>query len=329
PPDVVRQVELDINRSLSHWLPEDDDELLHRRRNELKRVVLGALGRHPCLHYYQGFHDVCSCLLLVLGERLAVEAAEAVSLFWLRDSMQESMEGSLRLLSLLLPLLECADPSVHSFLTSVDGFLPYFCLSWVITWFSHDVDTPTTSARLFDLFIASNPALPVYVAGTMVLQRRKALLNLSPEFSEVHQFLSSLQIDGVATLTANFDIDDLLEETQQLFAQYPPSYLTSWRRRKALVGKAVDGGNGAVQLGPHSCVNRYKADVDTLGDVELLNYAVAEEQLQKQVQWQKRRSRLSGLVRYASTHYLLISTATVITGFVLIMLMRRIMVEIE
>ncbi|RUS17553.1 hypothetical protein BC937DRAFT_89821 [Endogone sp. FLAS-F59071] len=50
----------------------------HRQR-ELHDMLVEILWRNPRLHYYQGFHDVCTCFLLVLGKRGAIPAAENVA----------------------------------------------------------------------------------------------------------------------------------------------------------------------------------------------------------------------------------------------------------
>lgn len=45
------------------------------------------------------------------------------------------------------------------------GILPFFALSWYITWFAHDVPALPHIARLFDLFMASHPLMPLYVGA--------------------------------------------------------------------------------------------------------------------------------------------------------------------
>ncbi|RUP43469.1 hypothetical protein BC936DRAFT_137129, partial [Jimgerdemannia flammicorona] len=96
----------------------------HRQR-ELHDMIVEILWRNPRLNYYQGFHDVCTCFLLVLGKREAIPAAENVAL---------------------------------------TGVMPFYTLSWVLTWFSHDLTDFDKVMRLFDLFMASTPLMPVYAA---------------------------------------------------------------------------------------------------------------------------------------------------------------------
>lgn len=56
------------------------------------------------------------------------------------------------------------------------GILPYFALSWYITWFAHDVQSLPQIARLFDLFMASHPLMPLYV-GTVAMKVGLSYLN--------------------------------------------------------------------------------------------------------------------------------------------------------
>ena len=45
--------------------------------------------------------------------------------------------------------------------------MPYYALSWVLTWFSHDFERFDKVARLFDIFISSSPLMPIYVASSV------------------------------------------------------------------------------------------------------------------------------------------------------------------
>lgn len=45
--------------------------------------------------------------------------------------------------------------------------MPYYALSWILTWYSHDFVRFDKVARLFDLFIASPPLMPVYCASAV------------------------------------------------------------------------------------------------------------------------------------------------------------------
>ena len=110
------------------------------------------------LHYYQGFHDVCSVLLLVLGEKKTYAVAERLALFHLRDCTRKTMTHVLDSLSLIKPLLIAVDaelyrhifgPENESVLRSIlfgdtnnnsafDGLKTcIFAMAWGLTWHTH------------------------------------------------------------------------------------------------------------------------------------------------------------------------------------------------
>lgn len=53
-------------------------------KDELSRTISTVFEAYPSLYYYQGFHDICSVLILVLGDNMAQRCAEKISLFYLR-----------------------------------------------------------------------------------------------------------------------------------------------------------------------------------------------------------------------------------------------------
>lgn len=70
---------------------------------------------------------------------------------------------------------QVADPELAALARDVD-LPPYYALSWFITWFSHDVGGLEAAARLFDLFLAVHPLMPLYVGAVAMRSQRRALL---------------------------------------------------------------------------------------------------------------------------------------------------------
>ena len=64
-----------------------------RRKIELSELITHVLRSWPGLHYFQGYHDIMSILLLVLNDlELAKCCAEKMSLHRLRDSMGPGLD---------------------------------------------------------------------------------------------------------------------------------------------------------------------------------------------------------------------------------------------
>ena len=74
----------------------------------------------------------------------------------------------LELLGLLLPILEGVDRPLHAHIEA-SGVQPFFGLSWYITWFAHNLPQLAQAARLFDLFMASHPLMPLYASAAVLV----------------------------------------------------------------------------------------------------------------------------------------------------------------
>lgn len=60
-----------------------------------------------------------------------------------------------------------ADEEVYNQLAAAE-VPPFFALGWFITWFAHSVDSLQHISRLFDLFMASHPLMPLYVTAVVI-----------------------------------------------------------------------------------------------------------------------------------------------------------------
>lgn len=61
-----------------------DEEEKRKLEDELNHVIQHVLRSYPSLHYYQGFHDICSVFILLFGEKYASQLMTSVALFYLR-----------------------------------------------------------------------------------------------------------------------------------------------------------------------------------------------------------------------------------------------------
>jgi hypothetical protein len=54
---------------------------------------------------------------------------------------------------------------------------PFYAISWVLTWFAHDVDQWATVTRLYDAFLAAHPMLCLYLAAALVARSYPDILH--------------------------------------------------------------------------------------------------------------------------------------------------------
>jgi hypothetical protein len=80
-----------------------------------------------------------SVFLLTLGENLGFYCAEAAAKFLIRDYMLETFEFGVKpALNLVSKLISKVDVELYEKI-ELAGELPTFTLSWILTWYSHDI----------------------------------------------------------------------------------------------------------------------------------------------------------------------------------------------
>ncbi|XP_019859253.1 PREDICTED: TBC1 domain family member 20-like isoform X1 [Amphimedon queenslandica] len=154
------QVILDVNRC-GRCLPK---ELLIERINSIQdsliRVLLRLLVTHTDLCYYQGLHDVVlTFLLLPLNENITFAIMNVLVQYHIRDCLYPDIGRTKE--------LRINDSQLESFITRSECEY-YFSLSWILTWYSHVVYDRDDLLMLTDLFLASHPLMPIYVATVLI-----------------------------------------------------------------------------------------------------------------------------------------------------------------
>ncbi|XP_067136323.1 TBC1 domain family member 20 [Centruroides vittatus] len=223
------QVVMDVNRSLKRFPPSIAENQRLAMQDKLVALIMRILVKHPELHYYQGYHDICVTFLLVLGEevsfvllerlsvgRSATSAAEGRPGGHLRAFMDETMDNTTRILGYVYILVRKENPRLRKFLEDSEvGVM--FGLSWLITWFGHVLNRYDEVVRLFDLFLCSHSWMPMYLTAAIVLYRENEILKQECDMASVHCLLSQFPDD--------LPIENLVNKSLRLFENYPPEEL--------------------------------------------------------------------------------------------------------
>lgn len=223
---VPHQIALDVARAMAFkncraWDSEERRVKLAQLATVLARVFPDD-GSSSTVRgqYYQGLHDVASILLLGCGQQHApatlAHIIDSMSLPYARGGVPLALD----VLELMMTLLRHVDPQLHTHILS-SGVAPHWGLSWMLTWFAHDVADSAVGIRLFDAFLAGHPVLPVYVAAVLLHTHRGSILALDPDDTgPFHQHLkglpSHMELEGV---------DSLLAEVTAVYRRYPPQSL--------------------------------------------------------------------------------------------------------
>nr|KMM70523.1 GTPase-activating protein gyp10 [Coccidioides posadasii RMSCC 3488] len=216
------QVKLDVNRAFVHYPNCQTDKQLETKKDELFNLIISVLKRNPMLCYFQGYHDIAQVLLLVLGPQDSFPAIERVSLFRIRDYMLSSLSPAVKHLQLLPALLHGADMELYR---HVSGTQPFFALAATLTLYAHDIQEYSDIARLFDFILSHEPVVSIYLFGSIILSRRKELLEIPVDEPEMMHFTLS-------KLPHPLDLEMLISSALELYAKHPPESLPfrAWRK---------------------------------------------------------------------------------------------------
>jgi len=214
------QVELDVNRSFVYYPTNLSPKEMEGQKRRLQDLITEVLRRHPMLCYFQGFHDICQVILLVLGPERAPLAVEYMSLLRIRDFMLPSLGPSLWHLQLLHPILLAADKKLCLHLSTTQ---PFFALAATLTLYAHDIQAYGDISRLFDAFLAESPVFPIYFFAVIVLSRREELFDIPADEPEMlHSILSKLP--------KPLDLEGLILKAIALQTTHPPHDLPIWKK---------------------------------------------------------------------------------------------------
>ncbi|KAJ3653595.1 hypothetical protein Zmor_012837 [Zophobas morio] len=212
------QVVLDVNRSLKRFPPGIPYKQRLALQDQLTVLILRVIIKYPHLRYYQGYHDVAITFLLVVGEALGFSIMERLSTDHLRECMEPTMEKTSYRLTYIYPLLSRVDPKLYEFMDrAMVGTM--FALPWYLTWFGHSLNQYKDVVRLYDFFLASPPLMPLYVAASLVVERREEVFEQGCDMASIHCLLSQIP--------DNLDFEGILQRALGYYKSHPPQKLES------------------------------------------------------------------------------------------------------
>jgi len=211
------QVRLDVDRSFVYYPQNQSESESQRRKSELSALITEVLRRNPYLHYFQGYHDICQVLLLVLPPELRAPVVARLSVLRIRDFMLPNLNPTTAQLRLLPDILGRADPKLCRHLWGVE---PFYALSGTLTMFAHNIEKYHDIARLFDIFLAREPVFSIYMFAQIVIDRRDEVLEID-EADMLHVILGKVP--------PSMDLDMLIADAMLLFKHYPPERLRNWK----------------------------------------------------------------------------------------------------
>mmetsp|Transcript_970 Transcript_970/g.1263 ORF Transcript_970/g.1263 Transcript_970/m.1263 type:complete len:367 (+) Transcript_970:220-1320(+) len=234
-------IQNDVNRSLTSFSVTQsyNQEQRMEMREKLSMILLRILSRnHGSMHYYQGFHDVCSVHLLTCGSELGEMTAEIHSQVLLLKYLEEDMTSTTSLLNILPMIFQNCDQKVYKFLKKYK-VQPFYCVSWVITGLAHDLEDFELIGRIYDVFLSSHEFFPLYFAAALVMHGpARSQLFKNKDMAETHHYLQNLPKNLVLSKTKlkqkknaaqqQYYIEDIVESARSLMESISPDTLSSY-----------------------------------------------------------------------------------------------------
>lgn len=143
---MADQIEKDVNRSLNHF---NISVGLNFYRKKLSNIMNALFQVNQEWSYYQGFNDICSVFLYVLTEDVGYYASTSIAHYFVRDFLKPSFDkGVIPALQLMMKVIQSEEPKVYERISFIQ--IPTFAVSWIITWFAHDLENMNDVYRIFD-----------------------------------------------------------------------------------------------------------------------------------------------------------------------------------
>lgn len=210
-----------LNLELTSVLPyaaDLSDTELATRKTELYNLISEVLRRYPFLCYFQGYHDICQVLLLVLTPKTRASAMARLSVLRIRDFMLPNLKPTTEQLRLLPDILRKADSELWKHVVSIE---PFYALAGTLTMYAHNIEAYSEIARLFDILLAREPVFSIYMFAQIVVDRREEVFEIDePDLLQV----------VLSRVPPKMNLDGLIERSMVLFEKYPPETLRSWKR---------------------------------------------------------------------------------------------------
>ena len=222
-----RHVVLDVDRSIKRFPPSIKERQRLAMQDQLVRLIMRLLIRNPKIHYYQGFHDICVTILIILGEESAFHAMHSLVNSHLHRYMEKTTDSVALILELIPVLIQRKDQALFEFLERSEVGNIY-CLSWVLTWFGHSLTNYRHLGRLFDLFIVNHELFNVYLVASILLYKRDQIMELDCCISEVYPFLNRL----IENEEDDLPFEELIENARVLLREYSPESLHKEQQKR-------------------------------------------------------------------------------------------------
>lgn len=220
-------IEADVPRTHMPSALDQNYDRIKDMRQRLWRSIFRLMIKNPTYEYYQGYNIICRTFLLVLGEEMAIHVLDAVSKSHLHFLLSQTKKSDqiLELGQMYCLVATEEEPKLAE--CEVLNILPAILIGFPITWFGYAEDFKySTLARLCDLFLVSDPLLPMYLIAAVILHKKDDIYENPDDPIEVSKRFRSFFTDD------EFPVEDLISNAYNLMSKHPPEKLNDLRTKR-------------------------------------------------------------------------------------------------
>jgi hypothetical protein len=143
-------------------------------------------------------------MLYIQNLPLAVSVFQRFSEFYLKELLLTHVDNGFSFDKVLIILLEAikeVDSTISLYLVFMGVEQPSFVLSWIITFFTHDIKNSVLQYRILDYLICNHPLAVYFLTALIVVDQIKLLKNnINLDISDFFLHFQSIDLDSI-----NFD----------------------------------------------------------------------------------------------------------------------------
>ena len=186
--------------------------------NQLKIFTKKALSNYINYNYYQGYQEICLYFYIIFGMDEGIIYMNKFTKIFLEYICKEKSKINFELL--LDVLNECCNKinkSTNEALNKITKTKPYYSLSWLLTYLSHDNKNLFNQMRVIDYLITCNISSVYFFSANIIVNEFNELknnftLNEEEEFFFMEQILLHFQ----KLKLGEIEYEKIIEQTESI-----------------------------------------------------------------------------------------------------------------
>jgi hypothetical protein len=213
---------------------ENRNNIINQIKNDLQYFLSEITSFNGNTYsYFQGYHDIALYFLMLYYNKptinIGIAVFQRISEFCLKELLYTSKLNNntrfeiINSLFLLKEVIHILNQNIYELIINkCTNGLPTFAASWVLSLFTHSLESTHLLYRLFDYFIVSHPINVYYLVAQIIIEEIEKGRKRKVSFNEVDisffKFFQELNLDKL-------DYEYYILKTEENIKRFPISLL--------------------------------------------------------------------------------------------------------